>query len=72
MGSAVFSIENATICWRRWLRSQLVFRCGGHVVSLVVDNNQAPSNAGSVLYTDLLTPVVVVLLLWLSRYERRR
>ena len=44
----------------------------GHVVSLVVDNNQAPSNAGSVLYTDLLTPVVVVLLLWLSRHERRR
>ena len=38
----------------------------GHVVSLVVDNNQAPSNAGSVLYTDLLTPVVVVLLLWLQ------
>ncbi len=44
----------------------------GHVVSLVVDNNQAPSNAGSVLYTDLLTPLVVVLLLWLSRHERRR
>ena len=44
----------------------------GHVVSLVVDNNQAPSNAGSVLYTDLLTPVVVVVLLWLSRHERRR
>ena len=44
----------------------------GHVVSLVVDQNNAPSNAGSVLYTDLLTPLLVLLLLWISRGERRR
>ena len=44
----------------------------GHVVSLLVDSNTAPSNAGSVLYTDLLTPLLVVLLLWLSRRERCR
>ena len=44
----------------------------GHVVSLVVDQNNAPSNAGTVLYTDLLTPVLVVILLWISRGERRR
>ena len=44
----------------------------GHVVSLVVDQNNAPSNAGSVLYTDLLTPLLVLLLLWISRAERRR
>ena len=44
----------------------------GHVVSLLVDSNKAPSNAGSVLYTDLVTPLLVVLLLWLSRKERCR
>lgn len=44
----------------------------GHVVSLVINNNKAPSNAGSVLYTDLLTPLLVVVMLWLSRHERRR
>ena len=42
----------------------------GHVVSLVVDNNRHPQ-CGERAYTDLLTPVVVVLL-WLSRHERRR
>jgi len=44
----------------------------GHVVSRVVAENKAPSNAGSVPYTDLLTPVVVLCLLWVSRSERRR
>ena len=41
-------------------------------MSLLVDNNNAPLNAGSILYTDLLTPLLVVLLLWLSRAERFR
>ena len=44
----------------------------GHVVSLLVDNNDAPFNAGSILSIDLLTPLFVVLLLWLSRAERYR
>ena len=44
----------------------------GHVVSLLLDNNNAPFNAGSILYTDLMTPLLVVLLLWLSRAERYR
>jgi hypothetical protein len=44
----------------------------GHVVSLLVSNDVAPSNAGSVLYTDLFTPFLVVLLLWLSRKQRCR
>ena len=38
----------------------------GHVVSLVVDNNNAPFNPGSILYTDPLTLWLVGLLLWLS------
>ena len=44
----------------------------GHVVSLVVFKKNAASNAGAVLYTDLLTPLLVILLLWISRDERRR
>ena len=44
----------------------------GHVASFVVDENNAPFNAGSVLYSDLLTPLLVFLLLWISRAERRR
>ena len=44
----------------------------GHFVYLLVDNNNAPFNARSILYTDLLTPLLVVLLLWLSSAERFR
>ena len=44
----------------------------GHLVSLLKDSDLAPGNAGTILYTDLLTPVLVVILLWLSRRERRR
>ena len=42
------------------------------VASLLVDNNNTPFNACSILYTDLLTPLIVVLLLWLSRAKRFR
>ncbi|MBC1262275.1 hypothetical protein FQK07_13605 [Synechococcus sp. BSF8S] len=38
----------------------------GHVVSLVLNSDHAPANAGTVLYTDLLTPLLVVVLLQLS------
>lgn len=44
----------------------------GHVVSLLRDNNWAPSNVGTVLFTDLLGPILVAGLLWLSREERTR
>ncbi len=44
----------------------------GHIYSLVVQSNHAPSNAGTVMYTDLLTPILVMILLWLSRQERYR
>ena len=36
------------------------------VVSLVADQNNAPSNAGTVLYGDLLTPLLALLLLWMQ------
>lgn len=44
----------------------------GHVASLLLVGDRAPSNAGTVLYTDLFTPLLVALLLWLSRSERTR
>jgi len=44
----------------------------GHIVSLVQESNMAPSNSGSILYTDLLTPVLVLVLLLISRKEKCR
>ena len=42
----------------------------GHVFSIVTANDVAQANAGIVLYTDLLTPVLVIFFVWLSRQER--
>nr|WP_236070293.1 DUF6790 family protein [Prochlorococcus marinus] len=44
----------------------------GHVYLRVVQSNDAPSNVGTILFTDLLMPILVVILLWLSREERTR
>ena len=44
----------------------------GYVYSLVGQSNDAPSNVGTILFTDLLMPILVVILLWLSREERIR
>jgi hypothetical protein len=40
--------------------------------ALVATGNRAPSNGGTILDTDLLTPILVAVLLWLSRAERTR
>ncbi|CAE20652.1 hypothetical [Prochlorococcus marinus str. MIT 9313] len=52
--------------------SWLVVDWLGHVSSLVVQSNDAPSNVGTILFTDLLMPILVVILLWLSREEQTR
>ena len=44
----------------------------GLVYSLVVQSNDAHSNVGTILFTDLVMPILVVILLWLSREERTR
>ncbi|MCP9815087.1 hypothetical protein KBY76_00195 [Synechococcus sp. GreenBA-s] len=44
----------------------------GLVIALVATGNRAPSNGGMILDTDLLTPILVAVLLWLSRAERTR
>ena len=42
----------------------------GHVVSLLQSGNTAEYNTGTILFTDLLMPVIVALLVWWSRDER--
>src|SRR5580704_13173068 len=39
----------------------------GHVREIISTGNFAPGNAGPILFTDLLTPTAIFLLLWLTR-----
>ena len=39
----------------------------GHLRDIVTAGNFAPGNAGPILFTDLLTPTTIFLLLWLAR-----
>lgn len=39
---------------------------GGHIYEIIEKNNYAPGNAGIMLWTDILMPVVSILLLYLS------
>lgn len=42
----------------------LLGAAGGHVYQILTTHNLAPGNAGSVLYTDILIPVIGTALLW--------
>jgi hypothetical protein len=39
----------------------------GHIRDIITAGNFAPGNAGPILFTDLLTPTAIFLLLWLTR-----
>jgi hypothetical protein len=39
---------------------------GGHIYQMMTADNLAPGNAGSVLYTDILLPIIGFTLLWLK------
>jgi hypothetical protein len=39
----------------------------GHIREIITAGNFAPGNAGPILFTDLLTPTTIFLLLWLTR-----
>ena len=39
----------------------------GHIREIITAGNFAPGNAGPILFTDLLTPTAIFLLLWLTR-----
>ena len=43
----------------------------GHVVSLLQSGNTAEYNTGTILFTDLLMPLLAGLLVWWSRDERK-
>jgi hypothetical protein len=46
---------------------------GGHIYQIITAGNFAPGNAGVILYTDILIPVIGFALLWLHhRYGARR
>ena len=48
----------------------LLGAAAGHVLQIVRAHNFAPGNAGVILYTDVLIPVVGLTLLWLERGRR--
>jgi hypothetical protein len=50
----------------------LLGAAGGHLLEIARTGNLAPGNAGVILYTDVLLPVIGFALLWLQhRYPRR-
>jgi len=44
----------------------LLGAAGGHIADIIKTHNMAPGNAGVVLYTDILLPVIGFTLLWLQ------
>ena len=60
--------------WTATVLGTGIFSAGaglGHVYELVVNGNNAPNNAGPVMYLDLLYPVFLVALLYLLHRKRR-
>ena len=45
---------------------------GGHIYQMVTADNFAPGNAGAVFYTDMILPIIGMLLLYLSRPSATR
>ncbi|HRU04450.1 MAG TPA: hypothetical protein P5137_01585 [Candidatus Brocadiia bacterium] len=45
----------------------LLGAAGGHIVEIVKSRNFAPGNAGVILYTDILLPLIGFAMLWLTR-----
>jgi hypothetical protein len=71
-----FAIVGFLACWRSFdLRLAAVVgpalfllgAAGGHVYQIAQTGNFAPGNAGVILYTDVLIPVIGFVLLWLQR-----
>ncbi len=49
----------------------LLGAAGGHVLEILRTGNLAPGNAGVILYTDVLLPLIGFTLLWLTHRYRR-
>jgi hypothetical protein len=49
----------------------LLGAAGGHAYQMIAAGNFAPGNAGVIFWTDILIPIIGLVLLWLQhRYER--
>jgi hypothetical protein len=44
----------------------LLGAAGGHVYQMITAHNFAPGNAGVIFYTDILIPIIGIVLLWLQ------
>jgi len=76
-----FSAVGFMACWRSFdLRLAAIIgpalfllgAAGGHIYQIVKAGNFAPGNAGVILYTDILIPIIGFVLLWLQhRYAAR-
>jgi hypothetical protein len=50
----------------------LLGAAGGHVAEMIGSHNFAPGNAGIILYTDVLLPIIGFALLWLAHRHSPR
>ncbi len=48
----------------------LLGAAAGHVAQMITAHNFAPGNAGAIFYTDILIPLIG-LLLWIARHGER-
>jgi hypothetical protein len=73
LGIAFAGLYAAFRSFEARLATNLVLACFligagiGHIRDIVSAGNFAPGNAGPILFTDLLTPTAIFLLLWFSR-----
>jgi hypothetical protein len=75
-----FAVVGFLACWRSFdLRLAAIVgpalflwgAAGGHIYQIMHAGNFAPGNAGVILYTDILIPILGFVLLWLQhRYGR--
>jgi len=64
---AAFRSFEARLATNLVLACFLIGAAIGHIRDIVSAGNYAPGNAGPILFTDLLTPTAIFLLLWLTR-----
>lgn len=74
-----FSIVGFVSVQRNWQRRLcailgpsffLLGAAGGHIYQILKTGNMAPGNAGVMLYTDILLPLIGIALLWLTKSDR--
>ena len=66
---AAFRTFEARLATNFVLACFLIGAGGGHIRDIIAAGNLAPGNAGPILFTDLLTPLVIFALLWLARHD---